>query len=88
MKVFGHDCLLILRLCPLASSQATSPSTQGCQFCVLKNSENSTKCLMYALPLAIDLPRNRRCQREGAILLFLSGLTGICLQNRVKMLEF
>ena len=33
---------------------------QGCQHCVLKKSENFTKCLTYALPQEIGPPRHKR----------------------------
>ena len=40
--------------------------TQGCQYCVLKKSENFAKCLTYVLPQATGLPRHRRSQLGGS----------------------
>ena len=39
---------------------------QGCQHCVSQKSELFAKCLKYALPQVIGLPRHRRSQLGGS----------------------
>ena len=49
--------------------------SQGSQRCVSKKSGNFAKCLMHALPQAIDLPMHKRSQQGGTLFPVLSKVT-------------
>ena len=55
---------------------------------VFQKSGNFAKCLTYALPQAIGLPRHKRSQLGGSAFSVFVSSYNFFSQNRVKILEF